>query len=174
MARDEVARIGIRAIGSVESGVLAHLVGPIGNAFRRVVRIGKPLEEPDYAYNPRRGQYLATSILQRLSGALLSDEEKLLGVVDRDLYVPDLNFVFGLADPSAGVALISLTRLRAEFYGQPPNEPLFLDRSVKEALHELGHTYGLAHCPDPDCVMHFSNSIEDTDKKRAIFCPHCA
>lgn len=174
MARDEVARIGIRAVGSVESGVLAHLVDPIGNAFRRVVRIGKPLKEPDYAYNPRLGQYLATSILQRLGWARLSDEEKLLGVVDRDLYVPDLNFVFGLADPSAGVALISLTRLRTEFYGQPPNEPLFLDRSVKEALHELGHTYGLAHCPDPDCVMHFSNSIEDTDRKRAVFCPHCA
>lgn len=174
VGRNEVAIIGIRAVGSVESGVLAHLIGPIGEAFRRVVRIDEPLEDPDFAYNPGRGQYLAMSILQRLHGVRLADEEKLLGVVDRDLYVPDLNFVFGLADPTAGVALISLTRLRAEFYGQPPNGPLFLDRAVKEALHELGHTYGLRHCPDPDCVMHFSNSIEDTDRKRAVFCPHCA
>jgi archaemetzincin len=99
--------------------------------------------------------------------------ERVLGVVDVDLYATDLNFVFGEADPKEGVAVISLARLRQEFYDLPPNQALFQERTLKEAIHELGHTYGLGHCPDSTCVMHFSNSLEDTDKKSWRFCNKC-
>lgn len=157
----------------VDSGILSHLAESVGNAFHRETRVGSPLEDPSYAYSSDRGQYLATAILRRLAQALQSDEERLLGIVDVDMYVPELSFVFGLADPQRHVAVISLTRLQSSFYGEPPNRALCSRRATKEALHELGHTYGLRHCPDPDCVMHFSNLIEDTDRKRAVFCPGC-
>jgi archaemetzincin len=45
-------------------------------------------------------------------------------------------------------------------------------RTLKEANHELGHTFGLHHCENV-CVMKFSNSLADTDKKPAIFCDTC-
>ena len=99
--------------------------------------------------------------------------ERVLGVVDVDLYAADLNFVFGEADPKEGVAVISLARLRQEFYGLAPNESLFHERILKEAVHELGHTYSLGYCPDPACVMHFSNSLKDTDIKKSSFCLKC-
>jgi archaemetzincin len=99
--------------------------------------------------------------------------DKTLGVIDLDLYVPGLNFVFGEADPGSGVCVISLTRLRQEFYGRAPDEELFLKRAVKEAVHELGHLYGLPHCTDRRCVMYFSNSLPDTDKKTRRFCERC-
>ncbi len=41
----------------------------------------------------------------------------MLGIVDVDLYVPKLNFVFGETDVAYGVCVISLVRLRQEFYG---------------------------------------------------------
>lgn len=92
----------------------------------------------------------------------------MLGVTDRDLYAGDLNFVFGLAQSPGRAAVISLFRLRAG-----ADEAGFRARAVKEAVHELGHTLGLPHCPDPACVMHFSNSLADTDRKGAAHCQAC-
>jgi archaemetzincin len=100
-------------------------------------------------------------------------EERVVGIADVDLYVPRLNFVFGEADVGAGTAIVSLCRLRQEYYGLAPDEALFLERATKEIVHELGHTFGLGHCPNNKCVMHFSNSLADTDLKEAYFCNEC-
>jgi archaemetzincin len=92
-------------------------------------------------------------------------------LVDHDLYVPGLNFVFGEA--SQKVAVISFTRLRQEFYHLPEDRGLFHRRALTEAVHELGHTYGLQHCKNPHCVMFFSNTLMDTDRKGPEFCTEC-
>ncbi|HSB34140.1 MAG TPA: hypothetical protein VLG39_06770 [Nitrospirota bacterium] len=94
-------------------------------------------------------------------------------MIDADLYVPGLNFVFGEADVLAWIAVIGLPRLRQEYYGLEPDRNLFLRRAAKEAIHELGHTRGLGHCSDRLCFMHFSNSLPDTDVKEPIFCAAC-
>ena len=90
-----------------------------------------------------------------------------------DIYASGLNFVFGEADPSSGVAVVSLWRLRQERHGLPEDKNLFRQRALKEAVHELGHIFGLSHCPDLRCVMHFSNSLADTDRKEPNFCSKC-
>jgi archaemetzincin len=91
-----------------------------------------------------------------------------------DLYIPVLTFVFGEAQLSDGGAVVSAHRLRQEFYGMPTNPELLHERLLKESLHELGHTYGLRHCPDYTCVMSSSNAVERIDLKNAEFCPNCA
>ena len=70
--------------------------------------------------------------------------------------------------------MVSAHRLRQEFYGLPTDPELLHERLLKEALHELGHTYGLRHCPDYTCVMSSSNGVERIDLKSAEFCPTCA
>jgi len=110
-------------------------------------------------------------LLEALGGA--EKGERVVGIVDVDLYVPRLNFVFGEADVGSGTAIVSLIRLRQEYYGLSPNPDLFLERATKEIVHELGHTFGLGHCPDNKCVMHFSNSLPDTDLKGPHFCYKC-
>lgn len=158
-------------IGEVEPGVLPHVCGAVSKVFGRSSCVGNALPRPDYAFNPRRAQYAAEPIVQRLH---LGTPTRVLGVVDLDLYVPELNFVFGLADRAGRRAVIALPRLRQSFYGARDDEALFLARAVKEAVHELGHTCGLGHCRDRQCVMAFSNSLADTDHKGEQFCTRCA
>jgi len=134
-------------------------------------RIQMPVE----AYNPQREQYMSGILLQRLQ-AVCSDasmEVKVLGVTGEDLYSPGLNFVFGQAQLGGQHAVISLRRLDPVFYGVAADRGSFLHRMVKEAVHELGHTLGLEHCPNRRCVMHFSNSLWDTDIKEDWFCGRC-
>lgn len=133
-------------------------------------------EEPfaaDFAYDPVRGQYHSTAILQRLHSLSGDPETWFLGVTDVDLYIPILTFVFGEAQLNGHCALVSLHRLREEFYGLPANPKLLAERTVKEAVHELGHLLGLRHCHDWRCVMTSTHDVERLDLKSEEYCAAC-
>jgi archaemetzincin len=131
---------------------------------------GAPL--PLDTYDRYRQQCNSTAMLEKM--ARMHFDGMALGVIDADLFASALNFVFGEADPVEGMAVISLARLKEEFYDRKPDWKLLLSRAQKEALHEMGHLYGLSHCPDRRCVMFFSNTIGETDNKSARFCQGCA
>jgi len=160
-------------IGDVEKETLLRLSWSLRDRFEALFEIGERFPLSEDAYRAERKQYFATPILEELKANMPKDAEKVLGVVDVDIFVPALNFIFGQADLGGEAALISLTRLREEFYGNSENENLFIERAIKEAVHELGHTFGLRHCRVTECVMHFSNSLLDTDIKKAEFCEEC-
>ena len=161
----------LRPIGDIDTTLLVELTAPLGRIFNEIVNIDQPAGIPELAYNPNRNQYHSSIILNSMMKSLHEDADKILGIADHDVCVPHLNFVFGEARER--VAVISITRLRQEYYGLPKNDQLFKDRVVKEAVHEIGHMFGLRHCPEIRCVMHFSNSLEDTDIKSYRFCPKC-
>jgi archaemetzincin len=162
-------------IGVVSKSILESLASSLKKVYKISAGIHEPVSLPASSYDPERHQYSSDPILKGLARfkATLTQVERVLGIVGVDLYAEDLNFVFGEADPKEGVAVISLWRLRPEYSGLPPDKALYHQRVFKEAVHELGHTYCLGHCPDPACVMHFSDSIQDTDKKTASFCAEC-
>jgi len=165
--------ISIKPLDEIASHILETLKQGLEHTFNCPVEIEAQINSLDYAYNPDRKQYLAPRILSTLRNFSIKSGDRRLGIVDVDLYAPGLNFVFGQADISAKVAIVSLHRLRQECYGLPQDEGLFQERALKEAVHELGHTYHLGHCNNPKCVMHFSNSLADTDIKEADFCDKC-
>ena len=145
----------------------------LGKKFSSHCRIGGAEELSGGVYVEDRRQYLSTSFLDEMRPLLPEGTCKGLAVVNVDLYASGLNFVFGEAEVNGDCAVISLFRLHPQFYGFSEHESLLCQRVLKEAVHEIGHTFGLLHCRDPHCVMHFSNSIADTDKKDADFCADC-
>ncbi len=163
--------IEIVPVGSISTTILQKLPQTIEEKFpgREVKIATQGLEHPDYAYSPKRKQYQAGPIIEALS-RYNAQVERVLGIVDLDLFTPGLNFIFGQAQIGGPAAIIALARLHAEFWGQHANPQLFQERTIKEAIHELGHTYGLEHCTHPTCVMYFSNMLEETDRKSEQFC----
>lgn len=125
---------------------------------------------PVEAYNARRRQYNSDVIMMYYAKSV---KRRTLLVTYVDLYTSKLNFIFGQAESPGLLAIVSLARLDTRFYGDSFNERLFMDRAVKEAVHEIGHTYGLRHCSNSRCVMYFSNSILDTDFKFKLPCISC-
>ena len=135
---------------------------------------------PEDSYDVRRGQFQAPRLLQVLRGLrpasdgwIRHGDSLVLGIAAIDLYAPGLSFVFGQADTAAGVAVISLARLYPAFYGRNHVLETFRRRAAIEAVHEVGHLLGVHHCDDRHCVMFYSSTITDSDRKGPTFCVAC-
>ncbi|MGO9268750.1 MAG: archaemetzincin family Zn-dependent metalloprotease [Terriglobia bacterium] len=129
--------------------------------------------DPAPSFHSGRQQYHSTDLLARMQKHLTPSCWRVLGVTPLDLYIPILTFVFGEAQLEGGCALVSTYRLRQEFYGLPSDPDLLLQRLAKEAIHELGHTLGLTHCEDYECVMAPSHAVEWIDLKSSHACREC-
>ena len=159
---------------SAEPGLslLEYLAAALARTFRTPCQIRPEYFDPSFSLDANRKQYHSTPILQRLERWAKPDV-RVLGVTPHDLFVPVLTFVFGEAQLEGNCAVVSLARLKEDFYGLPPREDLLRERLLKEAVHELGHTFGLRHCQDWECVMSSSHAVERLDVKGADFCPSC-
>ena len=166
-------RVHIRAVGPVADGVMATISEALIRSFEADPEILEPLGEPDGAFDARRQQYSSVAMLKSLMEHAPPGPGKVVGVTGRDLFIPMLTFVFGQAQLDGRFALVSIARLKQEFYRLPPDEGVLEQRMVKEAFHELGHSFGLAHCANPLCPMSLSTSIGQVDSKSDQFCGTC-
>jgi archaemetzincin len=166
--------IEIVAFDKIEGNFLHALCRQIQEILRMPCDVSdKILEVPLHAFNVSRRQYDSRFFLQTLQEYVVDSEAKrVLGITIKDLYAGTLNFIFGQAHIGGRVCVVSLHRLDPAFYGSA-DVGLFLERTVKEAVHELGHCLGLRHCDNRKCVMVFSNSIVEVDEKGKNFCKRC-
>lgn len=162
-------------------GLIEPLARRLEEIFRLRVETRPPSFDPELAFDSDRGQYNSRVLLaQLLREPPLHHEAddgapatRILGLTNVDLFIAVLTFVYGEAQLDDRAAVVSAYRLDSQLYGLPPDRKLLFDRLVKEAVHELGHTFGLLHCTDYRCVMASSTYVEEIDLKDERFCDRC-
>ena|SRR5271166_3293652 len=160
-------------IGKLDRALLMDLAPAMANTFAMPCEILSSPLDPEFAFHGERQQYHSSEILARMQGFLAPHAWRILGVTAADLYIPILTFVFGEAQVGGPCAVVSLHRLRQEFYGLPQDGTLLQQRLLKEAVHEVGHTVNLTHCDDYQCAMAPSHAVEWIDLKDSGLCSSC-
>lgn len=160
-------------VGKVPAQVLEWVDSIVAEWFPMPARRLTAVPLPEAAYDAKRGQYQSAEIMREVANHAPPDACRVLGVTEADLAIPTLTFLFGQAQLDGTVAVVSLARLRQEFYGLPADETLLRERVDKEVLHELGHTFGLTHCHDPKCAMSLSTHVGFVDGKDESYCMNC-
>jgi archaemetzincin len=161
------------AIGDVSEPVMHWIENAASEWYPLPIRHLPALQIPQTAYDSKRRQYQSVEIMKMLAQAAPPDAHRVLGVIDVDLAIPMLSFLFGQAQLDGRIAVVSLCRLRQEFYGLPADNQTLRERTIKEVLHEMGHTFGLIHCNNAKCVMSLATHIGLVDSKDERYCERC-
>ena len=172
--RSQKKPVGVVPLGEVPEIALKVIAAHISGYYKLSVQILPPLGHPDYAFHERRFQYDAGIILKAFESIQFEDYEKVIGVLNLDLFVPIFTYVFGEAKQGGKFALVSLFRLDKNPDGHPSPSSLIFERAAKVALHELGHLFNLFHCREKKCLMHFSGGIQDLDETPMYLCRYCS
>lgn len=157
--------------GAAEEQLLEEVRIHIERAFRVKARGYHSADRPTETFDARRGQHSSTQILRWLVERG-HPTGRVMALTDADLFIPVLTFVYGEAQLGGRIAIASTARLGLDVEVQA-NPAIRVGRVVKEAVHELGHTFGLLHCDTRVCVMSRSTSVLDVDSKRAGLCRGC-
>jgi archaemetzincin len=159
--------------GYFDQEILDRVVPDISREFSTSVRTKNGNLDLSEFYDPSRRQYNGTALLNKIDNEFATDSSKTLGLFDIDLFIPILTYIFGQAYLNGRIGIVSIYRLSNEKYGIKTDHKILLERFRKEAIHELGHMFGLIHCSDPVCVMRSSTYVEDIDQKSHALCPVC-
>lgn len=163
----------ILQVNKPDSGHLKRLSLSLAAALDASVELASGRLIPKGTEVPGRGQYNSTEILRLIADKYQSEPFKVIGVTELDLCIPILTYVFGEAQLNGQAAVVSTFRLDPAFYGLPRNDALYEERILLESLHELGHTFGLHHCKNWQCVMHTANDVDEIDIRGKHYCDEC-
>lgn len=166
-------KILISPIGISEPSFLEQLAEKVGSIFGYPVDTGELLDDLEFAYSPERHQYNSTMIIEKLSEKAPENYLKVIALCKEDLFIPILTYVFGEAQLNGRSCIVSICRLK-DTRAFLNTEGVFAERVIKEAVHELGHTFNIRHCSDNNCVMHYCRSITDVDNKKTGMCRYCS
>jgi len=168
-----MSEISVVPVNSIDHQMLTRLALCLEERFLASCVVRSSLAVPKSALNSVRKQLFFGSLAAKLATASEGREAIVLGITEFDLYKTSHHFIFGGASESHHCAVVSLHRLRPEYYGEPADDNQLFQRLLKESVHEIGHAMGLKHCYNARCPMYYSNSVFDTDNKFSNFCEAC-
>lgn len=159
-------------IGPFDDHLLGEIALQVDTTFGLKTEIQSLTDTVSFAFDHKRNQYHSTPILEKFAELVEPRFEKVLILTSVDLFIPILTHVYGEAQLGGRTCIVSTARLH-EGLEEEPDQEAFRKRVIKEALHELGHTFKLVHCKDPHCIMHYCRSIQDVDRKINEMCRYC-
>lgn len=154
-----------------EKGLLAQAPFVIKLEERRLL--------PPSAATAEKARYSADAILAHLQTIPAMPRDKILGVTDVDIVSPKNGVnnwgILGLGDIAGKMCVISTYRMRRKWEaGGGASESLVRERLWKVSLHELGHTFGLPHCPNKGCLMQDAHGTVKTVDEENALCTDCS
>jgi archaemetzincin len=166
--------IGVVPLGNIPEIDLQVIADHITVCFKLATQILPPFETPGHAFDEKRLQYNAAIIIETMESMQFGNHDKVIGVLNKDLFIPIFTHVFGEARQGGACGLVSLFRLTKNPDGSIPNRSVIQERAAKVALHELGHLLDLLHCEHKHCLMHFSGGIDEVDDMSLELCEYCS
>ena len=166
--------VDIVPVGDVGPSVKREASTALRSVYDCNVTVHDPRAVPDGSLDESREQYRAEEFIDLAKR--VGTGEKNIAITPRDLFYHRRNYVFGLAYLGGSGSVISTYRLHTSSDGgfsQRSAEDIFSNRVQKEVVHEVGHTLGLEHCDNKRCVMNFSPTVSEVDKKEVNLCGSC-
>ncbi len=162
----------ISPIGDLRDDLIDKIAAEIERVFGFATAVDCVLQDLSFALDQNRNQYHSTMILEQLADRSPLGALKIIAIAQVDLFIPILTHVYGEAQLGGSACIVSTFRLNEGRSGMNISQK-YLDRIVKEAIHELGHTFKLRHCPEEACIMHYCRNEEDVDRKSSELCRYC-
>jgi archaemetzincin len=164
-------KIVVSPIGDIPHWICKKIAREIKLFFGFKTEINQLINNIDFAFDEDRNQYSSSKILDQLEKKAPADCVKIVAITEKDLFIPILTYVYGEARLNGKPCIVSIQRLVTGLELEAVSKGY--RRIVKEAIHELGHTFNLRHCKDPACLMHYCRNIDDVDKKSDQYCRYC-
>jgi archaemetzincin len=165
--------IGVLPVGKLPVITAQYVADHIHTLLHLPAKILPAIDNPSYAYDKKKLQYNAATIIKTLESMPYPDCPKVLALTNVDLFIPVFTHVFGEAREGGTHAVVSLYRLGRNLDGSHAAPHQNLERLVKVALHEIGHLFNGYHCTDDSCLMRFSVNVQELDDTPLCFCKYC-
>ncbi len=169
---DNKLTIALQPLGQLDPKLVEQVKGIILSTYNVDVVIMPLKELPKEAYYAPRNRYRAEKLALYLAN-LDTKTTKVVGLTAKDISTTKGQFqdwgIFGFALLGQRPAVVSTFRLKKN----QAQQKLFLERLGKVINHEIGHTFGLDHCPNATCIMEDAAGTIRTVDREKDFCPDC-
>jgi len=175
--------IAIQPFGKFESNEAEMIQKEIADFYQVKVSLLKPIDFPDNAFiNIKNPRYRADTLIRFLRNNLDNRYDYVIGLTKKDISTtkysnrstktikePSYKYadwgIFGLGFMPGKSCIVSTFRIK---------DKNFKSRFVKICCHELGHNFGLPHCPDKTCIMQdAAETIKTIDNVSLNLCEAC-